>query len=319
MKALISLAIAVCLISSGFAATELSNIEVNRQGDSLYIDITATQSCLYDHFMIKEAPEKIVVDLKGTANNWSQSKYSDLPFKSFIQIRTSQFQVTPELITRVVLDINRPIDYSAAELSNGVRIKIPVSEDELENVNWRVIDGFTAVRKIVDQETEQPEPLPGPSTESSPEIADVPTSSPEPPAEKTDFNTPPPKPSAEMVAPPKPVEGSVIDEFPKRKEVKYEPGSERDPFQSLVGVGTGHTPGQLPTVENLKFVGIFDDENGTKALFEDSEGNGFILMPNDRIQSGYLVSIQSDKAIFQVTEYGWTRTIALNLQMPELK
>ena len=52
---------------------------------------------------------------------------------------------------------------------------------------------------------------------------------------------------------------------------------------------------------------------------EDAEGNGFILKPNDRVQNGFLVSIYKDKAIFQVTEYGWTRTVALNLQMPELK
>jgi hypothetical protein len=75
-------------------------------------------------------------------------------------------------------------------------------------------------------------------------------------------------------------------------------------------------PGEVPAIENLALVGIFEDDDGRQALFEDTESNGFILRANDKVQNGYLVTIQKDKAIFQVSEYGWTRTVALNLKTP---
>ncbi|NLI15675.1 MAG: hypothetical protein GX409_05240, partial [candidate division Zixibacteria bacterium] len=76
---------------------------------------------------------------------------------------------------------------------------------------------------------------------------------------------------------------------------------------------------KLPAVENLILVGVLEEEDGNQALFEDAEGNGYILKPSDPVRNGYLASIQKDKAVFQITEYGWTRTVALNLKLPELK
>jgi len=114
--------------------------------------------------------------------------------------------------------------------------------------------------------------------------------------------------------------GIKIESFPKRKLVKYKAGSHRDPFKPLIGSGGGNlAPGEIPAVENLSLVGVFDEDAGVKALFEDSEGNGFLFKPGDRVQNGYLVSVRKDKAVFQVTEYGWTRTVALKLQMTEIK
>ena len=132
-------------------------------------------------------------------------------------------------------------------------------------------------------------------------------------AKKAEVEKPKPEPA-------KPEKASIkVEDFPKRVAVRYQSKSSRDPFKALVGQGSGLIAGQIPSVENLTLVGVFDDETGRKALFEDSEGIGFILQANDQVQNGYLVSIQKDKAIFQVTEYGWTRTVALNLQLPELK
>jgi hypothetical protein len=114
--------------------------------------------------------------------------------------------------------------------------------------------------------------------------------------------------------------GLQLDTIPQRKIVEYEAGSERDPFKSLIGQGNSQaTMGRLPAVENLTLVGLLEQEGSDQALFEDAEGNGYILKPNDPVRNGYLVSIQRDKAVFQITEYGWTRTVALNLKMPELK
>jgi hypothetical protein len=277
MKVLKCLAIVFLLYNVGAAEIDLSNIAVSRQGDSLFVEITTTNPCLYEHFMIKKAPEKIVVDLKGAINNWPKQKFMSLPFKSIERIRTSQFQAKPEPITRVVLDINRPIGYNIEELPMGLIVKIPVVDDEQTFTPWKAQQ---ALKTVIPEQRGIEKP-----------------------------KTPEKKPKPTI----------RVESFPRRKVVTYKPGSQRDPFKALVGAGTSLKAGEVPAVENLTLVGVFSDESGDKALFEDSEGNGYILRPSDRVKNGYLVSIQKDKAIFQVTEYGWTRTVALVLEVPELK
>jgi len=206
------------------------------------------------------------------------------------------------LISRVVLDVNRAVGYNVTELPLGLRVAIPVSEDEQDFSPWAATQSLVMVQQIKSEPPQQDEP-----EEAEPEQGEQ---------DQDDSS------QAEQQPPPpakKPQKSTKVEEFPKRKTVKYEVSSSRDPFKPLVGQGSTLIPGQIPSVENLILVGVFDDESGRKALFEDSEGNGFILAPNDRVQNGYLVSINKDKAIFQITEYGWTRTVALNLQMPELK
>ncbi|MCP4583207.1 MAG: AMIN domain-containing protein [candidate division Zixibacteria bacterium] len=284
MRILKSLAIILLLYGIGLANIELNNIAITQQADSVYIEISTSKPCTFDHFMIKEAPEKIVVDLNGTINNWPKKKFLGLPLKSIERIRTSQFQVTPDLITRVVLDINRPIGYRAETTPMGLKIIIPATAGEQAFQPWTAKQ---ALKTVIPQQAQK--------RSAPPKIKK------DKPARKA-------KPRVN------------IDSFPKRKVVKYKAGTQRDPFKALAGQGgTNLASGEVPAIENLILVGVFDDETGDKALFEDAEGNGFILKPNDRVKNGYLVSIRKDKAIFQVTEYGWTRTVALVLRVPELK
>jgi len=283
MKIIKCLAMVVLLYSVSAADIELNNITVSEQGDSIVVEINTTQPCLYEHFMIEDAPEKIVVDLKGTFNNWPKQKFLSLPFKSIESIRTSQFQVKPEPITRVVLDINRSIGYRVEESPLGLIVKIPAVLDEQDFAPWKAQQALKTVipekRNTVTQNIDK---------------------------------------SVAIEKKAKPA--TRIESFPRRKVIAYEPGSVRDPFKALVGgTGTSLRAGEVPAVENLTLVGVFSDETGDKALFEDAEGNGYILRANDRVKNGFLVSILKDKAIFQVTEYGWTRTVALVLEVPELK
>ena len=286
MKYLISLAIALIMSAAGMGQIYLDDISVALQGDSVAIDIKTTQPCPYEHFMLQDPPQKIVIDLKETINNWAQQRYQNLPFKSLDKIRTSQFQVKPDLIARVVLDVNRPVGYRVEELPSGVRIIIPKAENEQQFAPWNTNQKIKTV------------------------------SAPPKPASKPSAN----KPKSDNKAKVKPKKGTTkVEDFPKRKAIKYKSKTSRDPFKNLVGQGATIKSGQLPSVENLTLVGVFDDDNGMKALFEDAEGNGYILKANDRVQNGYLVSIYKEKAVFQVTEYGWKRMVALNLQLPELK
>ena len=110
-----------------------------------------------------------------------------------------------------------------------------------------------------------------------------------------------------------------IEPNAKRKSIEYDPGDLPDPFAPLIGYGTGKQASGLPSLENMKLVGILQDIELNRALLEDADGNGYMLKPNDKIRGGYLVSVTDNKAIFQVTEYGWTRTVALELEIPEIK
>jgi len=126
-------------------------------------------------------------------------------------------------------------------------------------------------------------------------------------------------PEQKARAPKKTTTGVMLESYPKRKLVKYGTTGFRDPFMPLIGSVTGALSSSLPVLENLKLVGILEDMDGNRALLEDAEGNGYILMPNDKVKNGYLVSVTKKKAIFQITEYGWTRTVALELKIPELE
>ncbi len=100
----------------------------------------------------------------------------------------------------------------------------------------------------------------------------------------------------------------------ERKMVYYNPGTRRDPFLPLTerqDMSFGEVP--LPLFENLKLVGILKDEKGNWALLEDKLKFGYILMSGDRIKNGYVISVEDDRAIFHVEEYGGYQIMILEL------
>jgi len=111
--------------------------------------------------------------------------------------------------------------------------------------------------------------------------------------------------------------GKVIEEVPKRKILVYHSGERKDPFSPLTdkkNFTMGTVP--LPSIEELKLVGILEDHNGFKALLENELGYGYILQTGDRIRNGSVVSIDKERIIFQIQEYGFTKNIALELFTP---
>lgn len=116
-----------------------------------------------------------------------------------------------------------------------------------------------------------------------------------------------------------PIPGVMLQTSPTRTLVKYHLYG-RDPFSPLVekAVGlSGKHRGRLPDVEALRLVGILRGWSGSRALFEDREGRGYILRDGDRVRNGHVVSVSDRKVVFQINEYGWTRTVALTLLSDE--
>lgn len=110
--------------------------------------------------------------------------------------------------------------------------------------------------------------------------------------------------------------GTFMQVSPSRKVIRYHSEGRRDPFSPLVGkdrYSGSKKRRAVPAAEQLRLVGIMRSLSGNKALFEDGEGNGYILSPGERVRNGYLVSVSESKVLFQVTEYGWTKTVAMEL------
>ena len=115
------------------------------------------------------------------------------------------------------------------------------------------------------------------------------------------------------------VKGTMVAQFPKRLVIKYKSKSYRDPFATLIDESkTYNNPVEkkIPNVEGLKLVGIIqaDQKSENRALFEDNDGYGYILKTGDKVRKGYVLRVNSDKVYFQIFEYGWSRTVALNLE-----
>ena len=115
------------------------------------------------------------------------------------------------------------------------------------------------------------------------------------------------------------INGTMVAQFPKRLVIKYKSKSYRDPFATLIDESkTYNNPVEkkIPNVEGLKLVGIIQAEykKENRALFEDNDGYGYILKTGDKVRKGYVLRVNSDKVFFQIFEYGWSRTIALNLE-----
>jgi len=279
--AIMALVFAAAGANSAAALNQLEDINVQKTGDSIVVIITTSEPCEFNSFLTSDKPERIVVDLAGVDNIWSVKKFMELPLQSIEAIRTSQFSNDPEAVTRVVLDIGKPIDFRSFQEGNDIIVKLPAVAEETDFAAWSVT-GAKPIEPIVQKVAPRP-------------------------AEEVKIE------AKQKVA------GVEIESYPERKVVAYNSSDYRDPFDPLVGGPGGQLAGELPALENLVLVGILSDIDGNRALLEDAEGNGYIMMPKDRVKNGYLVSVGDNKAIFQITEYGWTRTVALELEVVEIK
>ena len=113
------------------------------------------------------------------------------------------------------------------------------------------------------------------------------------------------------------IKGTLIAQFPQRLVIKYEARGSRDPFATLIDDSkTYNSPTQqsIPNVDGLRLVGVIvARQGGNRALFIDKAGYSYMLQSGDKVRNGYVLRIESDRAYFQIFEYGWSRTVALKI------
>lgn len=101
---------------------------------------------------------------------------------------------------------------------------------------------------------------------------------------------------------------------PVRAEVFYDDLGRRDPFEPLLkGLRSGFISEALPSVEALRMVGVLKDSEQALALMEDTDGHSYIMRPGDPVENGRVLSVGEARTVIQVDEYGWTRTVVLQL------
>jgi hypothetical protein len=101
---------------------------------------------------------------------------------------------------------------------------------------------------------------------------------------------------------------------PVRTEVFYDDLGRRDPFEPLLkGLRSGFISEELPSVEALRMVGVLKDDDQSLALMEDTDGHSYIMRPGDPVANGRVLSVGEARTVIQVDEYGWTRTVVLQL------
>jgi len=122
----------VCFVNVGPVAREgnpvpeweeLTNVKVQKISETKSnIIITTTGPIKYHCFKITNPP-RLVVEMTNTVHNWKQK---ELEVDNFLlkRIRSGQYQNEPIKITRVVLDLQMPVDYESTATEKQIILTI---------------------------------------------------------------------------------------------------------------------------------------------------------------------------------------------------
>lgn len=385
------------LSSSGWAECMVKNLSLEKKGDYTYFSIYTTGDFEFTHFIEPpkgNKPERIVIDLFDALHKLPQKEFYNIPEGTIKDIRTSQFQVSPKKITRVVLDLKKPVIYKVEEKNKGKVTLAIFSSDDKPFKTWTCKPSeFELTKKEKTEtgafpETKEEQKLALQVSEEKPEYkleVQESVTKKEPAKKKSEASSSKPekkekiaiKTSETKISPEKqtlssgktkkipkgkstpeiesgkkaskevekkPVVSELetairaipdtaiqdtflvvetlvkqkekikLDTIPKRKVLTYSSFGRKDPFVPLtekISFEFGEAP--LPNVESLKLVGVLENKSGLRALLEDDRGYGYILEQGDRVKNGYVLKVFKDKIVFEITEYGWSRTVSLEL------
>ncbi|MBD3232752.1 MAG: AMIN domain-containing protein [candidate division Zixibacteria bacterium] len=305
----------IICIPNALANCKISNIDIAKVNNITYTTIYADSAIDFEHNIILEEPIRLVVDLKNCEHDLPQKDYFSLPSATIKSIRTSQFSLAP-MITRLVFDIGKPITYTVRDAGDKLIISFPTPNDP-------DFEPWAAVEPELDEEPESAADL-ATDVEEEDGIKRVVRRSGKPAQPDTQKKSPKkvvrkvvrrdePEPEPKEIK----EKGKVIETKHERKNVVYRSRGTRDPFASLAVTGKGSRAFgvlPLPTVEELTFVGVLESNGKNIALCEDAEGNAYILKAGDKIKGGWVSRVTDDDIVFAISEFGWTRTVTLNLQ-----
>ncbi|MBD3169041.1 MAG: AMIN domain-containing protein [candidate division Zixibacteria bacterium] len=311
---LLSLLVAGLTASVPAYGYEIMNIDLARIENMTVASIYADGDVDFEHRITTDGQVKVIVDFNNAKHALPQKDFYALPSKTIKSIRTSQFSLDP-LITRVVFDIGKPITYTIKDGGDKLIINFPTPNDP-DFPAWAAIaPSIDSAEDSADQPEDTVKKVVRKSGEPAKTVEKAEKKVVRKLPQQKAGNTRP-KPNQQPIQ-----RGEVIKTKYKRTRVVYNSKGTRDPFSPLAVAGEGSRAfGEVPVpaVEDLKLVGVLVEENGDNvALLEDAGGNGFMLKSGDKIKNGWLSRVTNDVAYFQVSEFGWTRTVSLKLQEPK--
>lgn len=107
----------------------------------------------------------------------------------------------------------------------------------------------------------------------------------------------------------------------RANEYFYQSDDREDPFRALVSGAYAAAEGASDVVDmaSARLVGVMWGEEDRFALVEDGAGYGYILRVGDAVRNGTVVSIRTNAVTAQITLYGITNEVVLELDNVEAK
>lgn len=206
------------LVNPAWGSGRIENISLSKEGDFTQVTILANQPFEFVH-STEEAkdgkPYRLVIDCKDMVFGLPQHDFKEgLPSGMIEAIRTSQFQVVPEMIVRVVLDLKGSVVYKVLETGSEKKGTIAIlTKQDSDFSTWLAVKEEVSEEKKTspaDIEKKQISPL-------HPEI----TSQTEPKTKATEVPLPTVETSPEFTAPEKTAISSLQKGERYRKTVSY--------------------------------------------------------------------------------------------------
>lgn len=266
-------------LAGGFPTSVVKDIQIERSQKGVLLTILCQGEISYQVWEV-ESPPRVVIDFEDAKHALPRLNYRRLPPCGIKSIRTSQFKFNP-LRVRVVLDLEKPVPHQVVD--NGKNFQLLFPGAQLPRFKtWLASQAEPRKSKLKPQKRVKGKKVI--------------------------------KKKLKPVVPPQPQE-SALPSFTPRRAVHYSAGGRRDPFKPLWQEGgLQFGAASLPDVDGLSLVGVLEDSTGFRALLESPGGYGYILRKGDRVRNGYVAQVTKEKIVFQVVEYGWTRTVVLKIK-----
>ncbi|MBD3298230.1 MAG: AMIN domain-containing protein [candidate division Zixibacteria bacterium] len=150
------LAAALCIPASALAATGVNNLVLSPNGEFTELTVVGGGNTLCNHFTEPArngTPFRIVLDFCDASHQLGQMHFANLPASRIERIRTSQFETSPKMIVRVVLDMADEATYSVVRDGTSLTVRV-VDPGRATFAVWNANDNTARAQKPVMASTE---------------------------------------------------------------------------------------------------------------------------------------------------------------------
>lgn len=283
-------------------AEVINNIEV--KADSLKTKIIILSGSLNYKNITLNNPERVVIDIQNALSKLTPK--IEINNHPVISIRSSQYKISPLPVTRIVIDLAQPVDYSINKVEKGIELNFTKSSSMQSTTEPVVpVEAETSDELVVSETTDNSEnPIVSEKeTQVESEVS-------EPETSYIDSLL------ADSISTPKEsISQSTIRKdttVPLKEPFFYNSRGKRDPFRPWLGIESGSSDSLLD-ISTSVIVGIMWSPKERYALAQDNTGKGYVLCEGDKVWNGKVERIEKDNVIFALHGFGGIKRITLKL------